>query len=198
MHHGLSRRISAVAYKERLRNTYFGLETAFTTDEMIAILASLYPTQSQESLLETLVRCNGSIGQAKEVLAEEARANAPRVFVDLTLWSPVIKPENLDDSRKVNHYARTGSLGSCSSPYLTMFLHAFSDTRWDLQIRKNKEEGYSNLIQSFWPNQPPAGVYRNIRGDFLKIVRIDVGFNRYDPSQGRQVHTMPTSSRQCA
>jgi hypothetical protein len=187
-----------VAYKERLRNTYFGLETAFTTDEMIAILASLYPTQSQESLLETLVRCNGSIGQAKEVLAEEARANAPRVFVDLTLWSPVIKPENLDDSRKVNHYARTGSLGSCSSPYLTMFLHAFSDTRWDLQIRKNKEEGYSNLIQSFWPNQPPAGVYRNIRGDFLKIVRIDVGFNRYDPSQGRQVHTMPTSSRQCA
>jgi hypothetical protein len=127
MHHGLSQRISAVAYKERLRNTYFGLETAFTTDEMIAILASLYPTQGQESLLETLVRCNGSIEQAKEVLAEEARANAPRVFVDLTLSSPVIKPENLDDSRKVNHYARTGSLGNCSSPYLTMFLHAFSD-----------------------------------------------------------------------
>ncbi|CAN9417943.1 unnamed protein product [Alternaria alternata] len=78
-------RISAVAYKERLRDTYLGLETAFTTDEMIAILASLYPAQSQESLLGTLVRCNGSIEQAKEVLAEEARANAPRVFVDLTL-----------------------------------------------------------------------------------------------------------------
>ena len=85
MHHGLSQRISAVAYKERLRDTYLGLETAFTTDEMIAILASLYPAQSQESLLGTLVRCNGSIEQAKEVLAEEARANAPRVFVDLTL-----------------------------------------------------------------------------------------------------------------
>jgi hypothetical protein len=127
MHHGQSRRISAVAHKERLRNTYFGLETAFKTDEMIAILASLHPTQSQESLLETLVRCNGSIEQAEEVLAEEARANASRVFVDLTLSSPVIKPENLDDSRKVNHYARTGSLGNSSSPYLTMFLHAFSD-----------------------------------------------------------------------
>ena len=126
MHHGQSRRISAVAHKERLRNTYFGLETAFKTDEMIAILASLHPTQSQESLLETLVRCNGSIEQAEEVLAEEARANASRVFVDLTLSSPVIKPENLDDSRKVNHYARTGSLGNSSSPYLTMFLHAFS------------------------------------------------------------------------
>ena len=127
LHHGLSRRISAVAYKERLRNTYFGLETAFTTDEMIAILASLYPTRYHDSLLETLVLCNGSIEQAKQILAEEARANAPRVFVDLTLSSPVIKPENLDDSQKVNHYARTGSLGNCSSPYLTMFLHAFSD-----------------------------------------------------------------------
>ena len=127
MHHGLSRRISAVAYKERLRNTYFGLETAFTTDEIVAFLASLHPTQSQESLLETLVRCNGSIEQAKEVLAEEARANAPKVFVDLTLSSPVIKPENLDVSRNVNHHARTGSLGNCSSPCLTMFLHAFSD-----------------------------------------------------------------------
>jgi hypothetical protein len=114
-----------VAYKERLRDTYLGLETAFTTDEMIAILASLYPAQSQESLLGTLVRCNGSIEQAKEVLAEEARANAPRVFVDLTLSSPVIKPENLDDSRKVNHYARTGSLGNYFSPYLTMVLPRF-------------------------------------------------------------------------
>ncbi|KAH8626918.1 hypothetical protein IG631_18936 [Alternaria alternata] len=72
---------------------------------MIAILASLHPTQSQESLLETLVRCNGSIEQAKEILAEEARANAPRVFVDLTLSSPVIKPENIDDSRKARRSA---------------------------------------------------------------------------------------------
>jgi hypothetical protein len=127
MHHGQSRRISAVAYKERLRNTCFGLETAFTTDGMIAILASLHPKRSHESLLETLVRCNGSIEQAKEVLAGEARANAPRVFVDLTFSSPVITPENLDVSRSVNHYARTGSLDNCFSPYLTMFLHAFSD-----------------------------------------------------------------------
>jgi hypothetical protein len=67
--------------------------------------------------------------------------------------------------------------------------------RWDLQIRKNKDEAYSNLIRNFWPNQSPVGVYRNLRGDFLKIVQIDDDFNRYDPSQGRQVHTMPTSSR---
>jgi hypothetical protein len=98
MHHGLSQRISAVTYKERRRNTYFGLETVFTTDDVIAILAPLHPTQSQELLLETSVRCNGSIEQAREVIAEEARANAPRVCVDLTLSSPVIKPENIDDS----------------------------------------------------------------------------------------------------
>jgi hypothetical protein len=127
MHHGQSRGIFAVAYKERLRNTYFGLETAFTTAEMIAILASLYPTRCHDSLLETLVLCNGSIERMKEVLAEQARASVFRVFVDLTLSSPVIKPENLDVSRKVNHYARTGSLDNCFSPYLTMFLHAFSD-----------------------------------------------------------------------
>ena len=65
----------------------------------------------------------------------------------------------------------------------------------ELQIRKKKDEAYSNLIWDFWPNQPPVGVYRNLRGDFLKIVQIDDDFNRYDPSQGRQVHTMPTSSR---
>ncbi|KAF7674484.1 hypothetical protein GT037_007244 [Alternaria burnsii] len=98
IHHGLSQHISAVAYKERMMNTYFGLETAFTTDQMMAILAPLHPTQSQELLLETLVRCNGSIEQAKEVIAEEAHANAPRVCVDLTLSSPVIKPENIDNS----------------------------------------------------------------------------------------------------
>ncbi|CAN9176616.1 unnamed protein product [Alternaria sp. RS040] len=91
---------------ERVIKTYFGLETAFTTDQMMAILASLQPTQSQELLLETSVRCNGSIEQAKEVIAEEARANAPRVCVDLTLLSPVIKPENIDDSWKVRRSAR--------------------------------------------------------------------------------------------
>ncbi|CAN9217452.1 unnamed protein product [Alternaria alternata] len=50
----------------------------------------------------------------------------------------------------------------------------------DLQIRKKKDEAYSNLIWDFWPNQPPVGVYRNLRGDLLKIVQIDTGFMRED------------------
>ncbi|CAN9203402.1 unnamed protein product [Alternaria alternata] len=167
---------------KRLRNTYFGLETAFTTDEMIAILASLHPTQSQESLLETLVRCKGSIEQAKEVLAEEVRANAPRIFVGLTLSSPVIKPENIDDSRKARRSARLEVSVIALHHTLPCSFTLSRTALWDLQSRKNKEGAYSNLIQSFWLNQPPVGVYRNFRGDFLKIVRIDNDFNRHNPS----------------
>lgn len=36
--------------------------------------------------------------EAKEVLAKEARENAPRILIDLTVSSPVIKPEDTDDS----------------------------------------------------------------------------------------------------
>ncbi|CAN9297861.1 unnamed protein product [Alternaria alternata] len=50
----------------------------------------------------------------------------------------------------------------------------------DLQVRKKKDEAYSNLIWDFWPNQPPVGVYRNLRGDLLKIVQIDTGSMRED------------------
>ena len=50
----------------------------------------------------------------------------------------------------------------------------------ELQIRKKKDEAYSNLIWDFWPNQPPVGVYRNLRGDLLKIVQIDTGSMRED------------------
>ena len=53
---------------------------------------------------------------------------------------------------------------------------------WDLQIRKNKDEAYSNLMRHFWPNQVPVGVYRNLRGDFLKIFQIDNDFDRHNPS----------------
>ncbi|KAF7678567.1 hypothetical protein GT037_003948 [Alternaria burnsii] len=52
--------------------------------------------------------------------------------------------------------------------------------QWDLQIRKKQDEAYSNLIREFLPNQPPVGVYRNLRGDLLKIVQIDTGFMRED------------------
>jgi hypothetical protein len=175
MHHGLSQRISAVAYKERLRDTYLGLETAFTTDEMIAILASLYPAQSQESLLV--------LSNKRKKSSQKRPAQTPPEFLLISLSS----------RRSSNQRTSTSAERSIITLALEVSIIAFHHTlpcsftlsrtaRWDLRIRKNKEEAYSNLIQSFWPNQPPVRVYRNFRGDFLKIVRIDNDFNRHNAS----------------
>ncbi|KAG9191119.1 hypothetical protein G6011_09207 [Alternaria panax] len=56
--------------------------------------------------------------------------------------------------------------------------------RRDLEIGQKKEEAYQNLFKTATPFM---GVYRNLRGDFLKIVEAGNGFGREDVPAYEQV-----------